>query len=151
TLSSAYAAEKVKLQDGEFFETRIRPVLVEKCYKCHSAEAKKAGKLKGGLLLDSRAGLLKGGDSGAAVVPGKPADSLLLKALRYADEALRMPPKGKLPNSVVADFEKWIALGAPDPRETVTGAKGPFDLVVARKHWAFRPIQGVPPPAVKNH
>ena len=80
----------------EFFEKKIRPVLAEHCYKCHSAEAEKAKKLKGGLLLDTRDGLRKGGDSGPAVVPGKPAESLLVKALRY-DGDTQMPPKGKLP------------------------------------------------------
>ena len=78
----------------EFFEKNIRPVLVEHCYKCHSVEAKK---LKGGLAMDSRDGLRKGGDSGPAVVPGKPKESLLLKAVGYTHEGLRMPPKGKLP------------------------------------------------------
>src|SRR4051794_20525240 len=76
----------------EFFEKKIRPVLVEHCYKCHSGAA---GKQKGGLVLDSRAGLRKGGETGPAVVPGKPAESLLVKAVCYTEESLRMPPKGK--------------------------------------------------------
>src|SRR5947207_706446 len=89
-----------------FFEKKIRPVLVEQCYSCHSTEAQAAKKLKGGLLLDSKAALLKGGDTGPALVPGKPNDSLLVKGLRHSDE-LRMPPKWKLPDAVVADFETW--------------------------------------------
>src|SRR5215217_4927034 len=93
-----------------FFETRIRPVLVEHCYACHSAKAKS---LKAGLRLDIRDGLHKGGESGPAVVPGKPAQSLLLRSVRYQEESPRMPPKGKLPPAVVADIEKWIAMGAP--------------------------------------
>src|SRR5438552_1554090 len=97
----------------EFFEKKIRPVLVKECYSCHAVSAKKP---KGGLLLDSRAALLKGGDSGPALVPGKPGESLLLKAVRYADPNLRMPPKTKLSEAVIGDIEKWIALGAPDPR-----------------------------------
>src|SRR5262245_49693529 len=94
----------------EFFEKKVRPVLVEHCFKCHAAAATKP---KGGLLMDSRDALLRGGDSGPALVPGKPEESLLLKAIRYSDDALRMPPKGKLPQEVIADLEKWIALGAP--------------------------------------
>src|ERR1044071_5679398 len=100
-LASSHAAETPV--DSAFFETRIRPVLVESCYKCHSAESER---VKGGLLLDTREGLLKGGDSGAAIVPGDPEKSSLIRALRYKDEALQMPPKEKLTAEVVADFEK---------------------------------------------
>src|SRR5262245_52946432 len=137
----AFAAEG---QDVAFFEKNIRPVLVEHCYKCHSNESKSP---KGSLRIDTRDGLRKGGDSGPAVVPGKPEASLLLKALRYTDESLRMPPKGKLPAAVVADFEKWIAAGAVDPRTTSTSAVDPD---AARKHWAFQPITRPAIPAVKN-
>src|SRR5262245_48701331 len=98
----------------DFFETRIRPVLVERCYECHSAESKK---LKGGLHLDSREGMLTGGDSKkAAVVPNHPEKSLLIEAIRYGNPDLEMPPKNRLPANVVADFESWIRLGALDPR-----------------------------------
>src|SRR5437899_2146356 len=96
-----------------FFEGKIRPVLVEHCYRCHSAEAQKSKKLRGGLLLDSRAGLLKGGDSGPTIVTGKPAEGTLLKALRH-DGEVKMPPKGKLSGPVLADFEQWLKMGAPD-------------------------------------
>src|SRR5262245_25312077 len=129
-----------------FFETRIRPVLVEHCYKCHSTQAKTP---RGGLLLDSRDGLRKGGDSGPAIVPGKPAESLLLKAVRHTDETLRMPPKNKLPAAAVADLEHWIAIGAPDPR-TTTVVKNTIDWKAARKHWAFQPIRCPTLPRVKN-
>ena len=98
----------------EFFEKKIRPVLVEHCQKCHATDSKKLG---GGLLLDHRDGIIQGGDSGSAVVPGKPDDSLLIKAIRYDDEGLKMPPKGKLPAEVIADFETWVKLGVPDPRD----------------------------------
>ena len=94
------------------FEKKIRPVLVEKCYQCHSD---KAPKLRANLKLDSRDGFLKGGDLGPAIVVGKPAESALVKALHYQDEQLRMPPSKPLDPSVVADFEAWIALGAPWP------------------------------------
>src|SRR5688572_8465371 len=96
--------------DLEFFEQRIRPALVEHCQKCHGPE-----KQKGHLRLDSRANVIKGGDSGAALIPGEPAKSLMLKAIGYGDPELRMPPRGKLPDSVIADLTKWIQLGAPWP------------------------------------
>ena len=127
----------------EFFEEKIRPVLVRNCYDCHSA---KAEKLKAGLVLDRRAGWKKGGESGPALIPGKPAESLLLSAIRYKDNDLRMPPHKKLPKEVVADFEKWIAMGAPDPRdelmEVVAESSGPKakSLEEGRKFWAFHPL-----------
>src|SRR6516162_2065560 len=96
----------------EFFEKKIRPVLVDRCYSCHSAEAKK---LKGELYVDSREGLLKGGETGPSIVPGDPVKSLLIKAIRYADD-LKMPPKGRLSKDVVDDFVAWVKRGAPDPR-----------------------------------
>src|SRR6478752_4769011 len=90
----------------DLFETKVRPVLVEHCYGCHSVQAKK---LKGNLLLDSPEGMRKGGDSGPAVVPGKPDESLLIQAVRYDDESTKMPPKGKLPAATVAVLERWIS------------------------------------------
>src|SRR5262245_59199156 len=129
-----------------FFEQKVRPVLVQHCYECHSAASKKQ---RGGLLLDTKDGLRKGGDSGPAVVPGKPAESLLLKAVRHTSTELRMPPKGKLPDAVVADLEKWIALGAPDPRGH--GVKPvALDFDAARRHWAYQPIRTPALPVVKN-
>lgn len=131
----------------EFFEAKIRPVLVERCYKCHSEETDKP---KGGLRLDSREAVRGGGDSGAAVVPEKPADSLLLSALRY--ESFEMPPDGRLPPETIADFERWIQMGAPDPRDGVAPAVGPkpMDWNSARQFWAFQPPQRHPQPAVKT-
>jgi mono/diheme cytochrome c family protein len=128
----------------EFFETRIRPVLVEQCYRCHS---EKAEKLKGGLYLDSRDGVLKGGDTGPALVPGDPEKSLLIKAIRYTDENLQMPPKGKkLSAEQIADFEAWVKMGAPDPR-TKTAAQIASDEK-RKKHWAFQPVRKPELPAV---
>lgn len=127
--------------DAEFFEQKIRPVLIKHCYECHSAEAAQAHRLKGGLLLDSRTGLRAGGDSGPAISADRPQESLLLQALRY--ESVEMPPRGKLPANVIADFEQWVARGAPDPRREAT-AKPParqIDLDAGRQHWAYRPIQ----------
>src|SRR4051794_41440971 len=102
----------------DFFESKIRPVLIENCYSCHSTAAKK---VKGGLLLDTRDGLRAGGDSGPAVVPGKPNESLLVKAIRYEEH--EMPPAGKLPAAVIADVETWVRQVAADPRDTPAETK----------------------------
>src|SRR5207248_1452264 len=111
--ASARAAD-VSPAQLQFFENKIRPVLANNCYKCHSAQAEK---VKGGLLLDSREGVLKGGESGAAIVPGDPEQSKLIKAVRYADPDLQMPPKGKkLSEQDIADLVAWVKMGAPDPR-----------------------------------
>lgn len=138
----------------EFFESRIRPVLVENCYKCHSAQSEK---LKGGLRLDSRAGLLKGGDSGAAITPGEPAGSLLVEAIKYNNEDLQMPPKKKLSERQIADLEQWVKTGAPWPAggggAAAASAKTQeaFDLKGrAARHWAWQPVKAVQPPAVRN-
>lgn len=133
----------------EFFEKKIRPVLVDRCYSCHSAEAEK---LKAGLHVDSRAGLLKGGDSGPAIVPGDPEKSLLITAIRWSDDDMAMPPKEKLPQEVIADFEKWVREGAADSREgkVPAVAKKPWDAEAAKSWWAFQPIKKPAPPPVKN-
>jgi hypothetical protein len=130
----------------EFFEKKIRPVLVEHCYRCHSAEPQKAGKLKAGLRLDNRADMQKGGESGPAVVPGQPAKSLLFKALNHQD-GLEMPPGKKLPAAVIADFEEWIRAGAPDPRTDNVAVRDPKS---ALKHWAFEPLGRPTPPRSAN-
>ncbi|MBX3411292.1 MAG: DUF1553 domain-containing protein [Pirellulales bacterium] len=119
----------------ELFEKRIRPVLVRQCYECHSTDSKT---IRAGLLVDSREGLRGGGDSGPAVVPGKPDESLLLEALRY--EGFEMPPSGKLADDVIADFQKWIELGAPDPRDAGQPAPEVTDPLAARDYWSFQPI-----------
>ncbi len=125
-----------------FFEARIRPVLVEKCYECHSIESKKS---QGELWLDSRNGIRKGGASGPAVVPGDIEGSLIIDALRYG--SLQMPPEGKLDDAIIADFEKWIRMGAPDPREDVASPGLPkVDWNLAKEHWAFRPLPISPTP-----
>jgi hypothetical protein len=133
----------------EIFERKIRPVLVETCYACHSSAAKAAGKLKGQLLLDSRDGTRRGGESGPAVIPGNVGKSLLIRALRH--EGLKMPPSGRLPEETVAAFEKWIELGAPDPRDgTVSAdAEETIDLAAARAFWSFQPLRETEVPSVK--
>ena len=136
-LVAATSAEAGPPPEGvAFFERKIRPVLVKECYGCHSSGAKA---VKGGLRLDSRAGVLAGGDSGPAVVPGKPDESPMLDALRY--DGIEMPPKGKLPGAIVADFERWVRMGAPDPREATPAARpGPsgIDLAAGRRFWAYQ-------------
>ena len=136
---------------AEFFEQRVRPVLVNSCYRCHSAEAKE---VKGGLRLDTRDGIRKGGTSGPAVVPANLKDSRLLEAIRYHDPDTQMPPDGKLPDAVIADFERWIEAGAADPRGgqgIVAPAAKVVDPAEARRtHWAFQPPRKPPVPAVKT-
>lgn len=130
----------------QFFEQKIRPVLVEHCYSCHSSEARDAKKLQGALFLDSAAGIAAGGESGATLVKGDSAQSLLLKALKY--DGLEMPPSGKLPDGVIADFAKWIDIGAPDPRDGEVVAKPAREINIdeGKKWWAFQPLQNVPLP-----
>ncbi len=130
----------------EFFEKLIRPVLVEHCYECHSSQAKT---LRAGLRVDTRAGLRAGGETGPAVVPGKPKESLLLEALRY--ESYEMPPQQKLPSKVIQDFETWIANGAVDPREGKAGGTASrIDIEAGRRFWSFRPLTHPKPPDVKR-
>jgi Protein of unknown function (DUF1553)/Protein of unknown function (DUF1549)/Planctomycete cytochrome C len=142
------SAAEPDLAGLEFFESKIRPVFVANCYECHSADSKT---LQGGLRVDDRDGLAKGGDSGPALVAKDANASLILKALRY--DGLEMPPKGKLPATVVADFEHWIKIGAPDPRErsqTSPIATGKLNFVEASHYWSFQPPKTSPPPAVKQ-
>ncbi len=149
--SMTRADEKPAAKDLDFFEKKIRPVLVAQCYECHSAEAVTRGKLKGTLTVDTRAGLLKGGDTGPAIVPGKPGESLLLKALRHDASVSAMPPKEKLPAGVITDFETWIATGAADPREGPAAvAKRGLSIEEGRKFWSFVPPQRVAPPSVNR-
>ncbi|MFN3485230.1 MAG: DUF1553 domain-containing protein [Planctomycetota bacterium] len=144
--------ESVPPDGAEFFERRIRPVLADKCYKCHSA---KAGKVKADLALDTREGLLRGGESGPAIVPGDPDRSLLIRAIRYTEGDLEMPPKeaDRLTPEQVRDFERWVKMGAPDPRgsdATPPAAKPKLDFAEARKFWSYRPVQDPPLPAVRD-
>jgi hypothetical protein len=133
----------------EFFEKKIRPVLVEKCYACHGA---KLSKPMGGLRLDTSDGARKGGDSGPAIAPGDPASSVLIKAISYRNLDLKMPPTGKLSDNEIADFTEWIKMGAPDPRTEAPPApvKKGIDFAEARKFWAFQPVKNPPFPAVKQ-
>ncbi len=151
TAAASLASEQVPAKDIVFFEKKIRPVLVAQCYECHSAEAVTRGKLKGMLTVDTRAGLLKGGDSGPAIVSGKPGESLLLKALRHDASVSAMPPKEKLSAAVIADFEAWIAAGAADPRDGPAAVvKRGMSIEEGRKFWSFVPPQRVAPPSVRR-
>ena len=139
-LATVSFAETPTSEQLDFFETRIRPVLADKCYSCHSAEA---GKSKGDLWLDTRENIRKGGEKGPAVVPGDLEKSLLIQAIRYTDEDTAMPPKnkgGKLPDSVIADFEKWVRFGAPDPREGAAVKSSLYDPEAAKSWWAYQPV-----------
>ncbi len=138
----------------DFFEKRIRPLLVERCYQCHSADKK----IKGGLRLDTRDGWAKGGDSGPAIQPGKPEASLLLKAVSYADRDLRMPPKQKLREDEIAALNEWVTQGASDPRgESSVATSAPTagsakpKPVDAKTWWSFQPIRKPQPPEVKDN
>ena len=146
------AQEKASPGGVAFFESKIRPVLVEHCYACHSADAAKNKKLKGGLLLDSREGLRQGGDNGPALIPGDAKKSLLLSLLRHDPKVGKMPPKAKLSDEIIADFAKWIDMGAPDPRDGKIAAADKYkvDFDEARQRWAFQLPKKITPPAVKN-
>ena len=128
-----------------FFEKQIRPVLVEHCYKCHSTDARN---IRGGLLLDSRTGWEVGGDSGPAVVPGKPDESLLVSALKH--ESFEMPPEKRLAEGVIRDFERWIRDGAVDPRQGRAVERESIDLLAGREFWSFRPLQRPPVPTLSD-
>ncbi|MEZ6134895.1 MAG: PSD1 and planctomycete cytochrome C domain-containing protein [Pirellulaceae bacterium] len=131
-----------------FFEKRIRPVLAEKCYECHSAES---DDLAGELLVDSRAAIRRGGTGGPAVVPGDVKHSLLIEAIHYQNDELQMPPDQPLSAAQIADFEQWIQMGAPDPRSTATKHLGKqIDVAAAREFWSLKPIQNSPLPSVQN-
>lgn len=145
-VTASGAQDAPKPADVEFFEARVRPVLVEHCYSCHSDAAEN---LRGGLKLDSKAAWQQGGDSGPSITPGDPDDSLLIQAIRYDDPLMKMPPKGKMPAEAIEALEEWVRRGAPDPR---TGAVAPkkaeriIDLEAARKAWPFTPLASVEVP-----
>ena len=128
-VSGRMQAPEPSREGVEFFEKKIRPILTDNCLGCHSAKSKRPA---GGLLLDSREGVLRGGASGQpAVIPGDPEKSLLLKAVRYTDAKLQMPPTGRLTDEQIRDLENWIRMGAPDPRLTVASAPAAPSYVYA--------------------
>jgi hypothetical protein len=142
---AVHAAEPTRSQI-EFFENKVRPVLANHCYKCHS---QKAEKVKGGLTLDTREGVLAGGNSGPVIVSGDPDKSPLIAAVRYTNPDLQMPPKGeKLSEAQVADLVAWVKMGAPDPRVASVAQKTWVDP--SKKHWAFQPVAKPEVPKVKD-
>src|ERR1051326_614551 len=145
---SVRAADPTRAQ-LDFFENKIRPILVENCYKCHSPAK---GKIKGGLELDWKGGWEKGGENGPVIVPGDPEKSRLIKAVRYIDPDLQMPPKGdKLSEAQINDLVAWVKMGAPDSRTTqpVSAAAGEYGGT-GKNHWAFKPVKKPALPRVTN-
>ena len=151
-LASAFAVAAEEAQPSkeglEFYEKNIRPILIDRCYECHSAEKNSS---KGGLILDSRDGAYMGGDEGPAVVPGDLEKSLLVKAVQYTDPEFSMPPRktgGKLPDEKIALLEEWVKMGAPMPGGGAAKLTGITSK--AREHWSYQPVKKLPVPEVKN-
>ena len=155
--ASAQSDEQLSSADINFFESRIRPILIEHCYGCHSSDA---DRIRGGLLLDTREGWQVGGISGPAIIPGDPDASLLIESIRWEDEDFQMPPRRKLPDSDISLLEEWVRRGAPDPRvRAMLGEEEAAALVIpgggvpkeaGRDHWAFQPISDPEIPDVEN-
>lgn len=147
-LTSPITAQDSRREGLDFFEKHIRPLLAKHCYECHSAES---SSVKGNLKLDTRTAVLAGGDSGPALVAGKPDDSLLLKSVMYDNQDLQMPPSGRLSDDDIAALRHWIEIGAPDPR---TGTSDQLSKTArvkqGRQHWSFQPVRTVAVPAVTN-
>lgn len=139
-------AADIPAAEAEFFEKHIRPILIERCYECHSEEHKKS---KGGLVLDTKAGTQRGGDAGPLIKPGFPDASLLIDAVRYKNQDMQMPPKSPIPAREVALLEEWVKRGAHDPRtDSPAASSGPkgIDIAAGRLHWAFKPLAQVEVP-----
>jgi len=149
TAASAVAAAQPPQREGEgleFFEKRIRPLFAENCYQCHGPK-----KQESGLVLSTVGGLRKGGDRGTPLALGEPDSSLLIQAVRYTDDDLKMPPRGKLKDEQIADLVAWVKLGAPlptddEPKLAVVRPSSEFNLAERRTHWAYQPVQHVPLP-----
>ena len=133
-ISSANAQTEISAEHEKFFESKIRPALVKYCYECHSIET---GKTRGGLLVDTRDALLQGGDSGPAISSNEPSENVLWSAITWED--YEMPPREKMPDSVIEDFRKWIEMGSPDPRvRKKVVVKSKMDIEKGKEHWAFQ-------------
>jgi len=141
----AFVSAKIVTADDEvgLFESQVRPILVRRCEKCHGAK-----KQEGGLRLDQKSGWARGGEHGPAIVPGKPQESLLIKAVGYRDDNLQMPPDGKLPDREIAGLSEWVTRGAPDPRDGGPVRLGGMTLADAERFWSFRPVQRPSVPAL---
>ena len=147
--SASHADERATAEGVAYFEKHIRPLLANRCYSCHSSRAKKR---EGGLLLDRREGWSEGGDNGVAIVPGDANASLLIQAVRYANADLQMPPDKSLSKEEISRLERWVEIGAPDPRDDSEIEKlardDPSDPIAGREHWAFRPLSETPLPHI---
>src|SRR5262245_33016654 len=146
--AAAAEAPSADSADVEFFGKRIRPILAENCYQCHGAK-----KQESGLVLSSTTGVQKGGDRGLPIVPGQPDESILIQAVRYAGDDLKMPPRGKLKEEQIADLVAWVKMGAPLPLEgsvqpAAIKPSSDFNLAERRKHWAYQPVQRAEVPVV---
>lgn len=146
-------ASVTRAQDAAFFEAKVLPLLKQRCFECHSHE----NKIKGGLALDSKSGWEKGGESGPAIVPGKPEASLLIKAVSHAEKDLKMPPKKMLPSAEIAVLAEWIRQGAPDPRmverqtdELVVDDAWEVEFQKRLDWWSLKPMRRDEPPMVKD-
>jgi len=144
-LGGAFASDDDALDGVEYFETHIRPILADNCAKCHGEKRQKAD-----LRLDSPAAIRAGGERGALVVAGDPDASLLIRAVRYTDEDLQMPERGKLADEDIAKLERWVSMGAPMPASEASAVlpSSDFDLDERKQHWAFQPLASVPLPSV---
>ena len=140
-------ADELSREQTAFFETKIRPVLVNSCYECHS---KKTGQNEGGLTLDTKVGLRQGGNSGPGVVANKLDESWIWRAVSHGDSDLKMPPEAKLPDRVISDIKRWIEMGAPDPRDDglPTVVTSSIDIEQGRKFWSFQRPQKTSPPSI---
>ncbi len=147
--SSFALAEAEPTPEGiQFFEEKIRPVLIDSCYECHSREA---GESKGGLILDSRVGLRQGGNTGPGVVPHNLEESWLWLSVSRTEPDYEMPPKVSLPPEIIADFKTWIEMGAPDPREGERAVVTDIDVDAGREFWSFqRPVRPTPPTVIST-
>ena len=138
-------AQEFSLESLAFFEQKIRPLLIEHCFECHSTNTES----EGGLRLDSRPSILQGGDHGAAASLENPSSSLLLAAVHYRDPDFEMPPNGKLSDKDIALFEQWVQMGVPYPAvANTTKPKYQVDIEAGKKHWAFQNFRSMPLPTL---
>src|SRR5689334_21539149 len=147
TTAPAPAPQTLSKAQLDFFESKVRPILADRCYKCHSPST---GSAKSSLELDWKGGWEKGGNYGPAIIPGDPEKSILIGAIRYTNEDLQMPPDGKLSASQISDLVEWVRMGAADPRTTRPAGDAPSYGGQGKEHWAFKPVTRQAPPAVKN-
>lgn len=147
-VAGAGAAPAAPETDEQFFQLKVEPLLVARCYECHSH----GKKIKSGLALDSRSGWERGGEHGPALIPGAPEKSRLITAVQYADKDLQMPPKQKLPDGEIAVLVEWVKRGAPDPRSTITAVNTDWESVYRERlgWWSLQPVSKPPPPLVQN-